>query len=158
MGPDRVSTGMPAGKVCKGPDGDWIWAMGQGTFADGPVAPGLRLCFNRPPDHGLVEPDATMPLADFRRNLAATHRRYDLLDRSLQPLVGRDRRPLVERRHGRRPAAAGRKCLFRVIPHGIVVALPQCVVGQIKVGPKRPRFQLCRPAEIDDTGPSVTAV
>lgn len=75
--PMRLQPLMPAGKVCKGPDSDWIWVMGRDGFTDGPVAPGLRLRVDHPMVHGLVEPDQTMSLVNFQQNLAATQQSWE---------------------------------------------------------------------------------
>jgi hypothetical protein len=57
-----------------GNDNDRVFRFGEGTFAAQPVARGLRLCpDNVPaPEHGVVEPDALMPVADYQAHLAAT--------------------------------------------------------------------------------------
>lgn len=54
-----------------GNDGDRVWSHGQGSFADGEVAPHLRLRVDDPA-HGLVEPDAPMPLDIYENALSAT--------------------------------------------------------------------------------------
>ena len=54
-----------------GSNRDACWRMGEGIFDASPVARGLVL---RPDslNHGIVEPEVAVPLADYVRNLIAT--------------------------------------------------------------------------------------
>jgi len=56
------------------PNTAYIWAMGNGPFVEGPVAPDLALrCDTEQPIlHGVVEPDRVMSLSDFQTALATT--------------------------------------------------------------------------------------
>jgi hypothetical protein len=54
-----------------GKNEDACWCLGDGPFADGPVAPGLSLRVDAP-RHGLVEPDAVMTAPAYQDALAAT--------------------------------------------------------------------------------------
>jgi hypothetical protein len=50
-----------------------VFVLGSGPFAEGPVAPGLELCFKHDKsDAGNVCPFAAVPVADYQANLAAT--------------------------------------------------------------------------------------
>lgn len=56
-----------------------MFRLGDGPFLAAPIAPGLRLCPDKQPGsapgivcHGVVEPDALMPLADYERRLYQT--------------------------------------------------------------------------------------
>ena len=49
------------------------WRMGDGPFADAALAPRLFMRLDRTlPDHGLIEPDAAMPLDEYRGAIADT--------------------------------------------------------------------------------------
>jgi hypothetical protein len=52
----------------------FIWRMGEGPFTSGPVTERLllRLDPEKPQKHGLVEPTARMPVADYQQALAQT--------------------------------------------------------------------------------------
>jgi hypothetical protein len=56
-----------------------VWSMGDGPFVQEPIAPRLQL---RPDPHnsrhGLVEPDASMSLDDYRAALAATQNEWSV--------------------------------------------------------------------------------
>lgn len=54
-----------------GSDSTKVWRHGEGVFAVGAVAPHLVLQPDRP-DHGVVAPDAVMPLAQYEAALAET--------------------------------------------------------------------------------------
>ena len=56
----------------RGNDRSCGWSHGQGPFADGEVAPTLRLRIDQPNRHGLFEPKAVTTLADFEQAIAAT--------------------------------------------------------------------------------------
>jgi hypothetical protein len=57
-----------------------VWAMGSGSFAPGPIAPGLvlRLDPARPTKHGFVEPDRIMTLEEYRQAIEATQNLWAL--------------------------------------------------------------------------------
>lgn len=69
--PDRLRHLHPG---ATGNPNDRVFRFGNGTFVAQPVAYGLRLCPDRvpAPEHGVVEPDAVMPVADYQDRLAAT--------------------------------------------------------------------------------------
>jgi hypothetical protein len=54
-----------------GPDTSKVWRRGEGAFAVAPVAPHLMLQPDRQ-DHGVVAPDAVMPLEQYEQALAET--------------------------------------------------------------------------------------
>jgi hypothetical protein len=66
--PKRLRHRVPK---ASGFDSDSCWYMGSGSFADGPIAPGLMLRLEGR-EHGLVEPESRMPLADYLAALAST--------------------------------------------------------------------------------------
>lgn len=60
-----------------GKDFHFVWSMGEGPFVADVSAPGLRL---RPDPanskHGFVEPEAVMPIGDYRQSLEATQAKW----------------------------------------------------------------------------------
>lgn len=68
--PKRLQQRIPK---AGGNDANIIWSMGEGPFAAARLASGLQL---RPDpnnsEHGFVEPDDVMPLADYQAALAGT--------------------------------------------------------------------------------------
>lgn len=58
-------------RKARGEDNQIVWSMGDGPFSDGPVAESLRMRVTSP-THGVVEPDAKMPLIEFQNRLAGT--------------------------------------------------------------------------------------
>jgi hypothetical protein len=60
-----------------GKDDYACWRMGEGAFADGDVAEGLRLAVDRT-DHGTVQPAAVVAVAHFQAALAATQDQWSV--------------------------------------------------------------------------------
>ena len=70
--PARLQSELPS---AAGSNKDACWRMGEGAFEAGPIGSGLQL---RPdsPKHGVVEPSATVPVATYQADLAATRDRW----------------------------------------------------------------------------------
>jgi hypothetical protein len=56
-----------------------VWAMGEGEFVEGQLAPGLYLRLDpQDPQHGLIEPDRIMRLEEYRRFVANTQQTWTI--------------------------------------------------------------------------------
>jgi len=74
--PKRLCERVPE---ASGFDTDSCWHMGSGSFEAGPVAPGLLLRLLGT-EHGLIEPEYRMLLADYTTALAATRDQWQQED------------------------------------------------------------------------------
>lgn len=64
-----------------GDDERRVWRNGSGDFTAGPIAPGLEFqpdAKTPPVSHGVVRPDAVMPLADYQSALTATQEQWEI--------------------------------------------------------------------------------
>jgi len=69
------------GYIIEGAAGDnrlSIWRLGNGSFKNGQIARLLLLRVTGP-KHGLIEPETTMPLAEFQRALSDTQDRWEVV-------------------------------------------------------------------------------
>lgn len=62
-----------------GPAVDRVWRFGETEFLEGIVADNLKLRSDRP-QHGMIEPAATVPVAKYRADLAATRDQWIMID------------------------------------------------------------------------------
>lgn len=76
--PKRLKSALRGDKDARGKDRLYCWQMGEGAFVRAPVAAGLQLAPDRV-DHGVVEPDSSMPLENFQRALASTRDAWKLI-------------------------------------------------------------------------------
>jgi hypothetical protein len=68
--PQRLRERIPG---ARGGSSLFVWSMGVGPFAAGALAPRLQVRIDvKNENHGLVEPDAVMDLADYQNALYAT--------------------------------------------------------------------------------------
>lgn len=66
--PERLKDKVPR---ARGSDGLSCFTMGEGPFADGPVADGLDLLVDKP-NRGVVAPHGLVPIDVYQADLAAT--------------------------------------------------------------------------------------
>ena len=76
MIPKRLKHLLPNGEGAKGGNNLRVWKRGTGAFADAPLAPKLALRVDSP-KHGLVEPDAVMPFAEYEAALQNTRNDWE---------------------------------------------------------------------------------
>ncbi len=81
--PMRLKSALPGDKKARGSNRLYCWQMGEGAFVRAPVSGGLQLAPDRANDgvvdHGVVEPDSSMPVENFQRALAATREEWKLI-------------------------------------------------------------------------------
>lgn len=65
-----------------GDDRLFVWAMGDGPFASGAVAPGLVLRVDPDdPKHGFIEPQSIMTIEEYQAALAGTRDQWVVYER-----------------------------------------------------------------------------